>query len=78
MSAVGPTHAWDALICTSEPGPNFSQASSSRQSHHGSQPQVPSRNAQRSAGLTRINGLFRHGWLIAPAIVEEALTTLNF
>jgi glycine oxidase len=29
-------------------------------------------------GLTRINGLFRHGWLIAPAIVEEALTTLNF
>lgn len=26
-----------------------------------------------SAGLTRINGLFRHGWLIAPALVEEAL-----
>jgi glycine oxidase len=25
------------------------------------------------AGLTRINGLFRHGWLIAPALVEEAL-----
>jgi glycine oxidase len=24
-------------------------------------------------GLTRINGLFRHGWLIAPALVEEAL-----
>ncbi len=29
------------------------------------------------AGLTRINGLFRHGWLIAPAIVEQALTALN-
>lgn len=25
------------------------------------------------AGLTRINGLFRHGWLLAPALVEEAL-----
>jgi glycine oxidase len=25
------------------------------------------------AGLTRINGLFRHGWLIAPALVEDAL-----
>jgi glycine oxidase len=24
-------------------------------------------------GLVRINGLFRHGWLIAPALVEEAL-----
>ncbi|CAN5385349.1 glycine oxidase ThiO [soil metagenome] len=24
-------------------------------------------------GLTRINGLFRHGWLIAPALIEEAL-----
>lgn len=24
-------------------------------------------------GLTRINGLFRHGWLLAPAMVEEAL-----
>ena len=24
-------------------------------------------------GLTRINGLFRHGWLIAPALVEDAL-----
>jgi glycine oxidase len=24
-------------------------------------------------GLTRINGLFRHGWLIAPAMVETAL-----
>jgi len=24
-------------------------------------------------GLTRINGLFRHGWLIAPALVEDTL-----
>jgi glycine oxidase len=24
-------------------------------------------------GLTRINGLFRHGWLIAPALVQDAL-----
>jgi glycine oxidase len=24
-------------------------------------------------GITRINGLFRHGWLIAPAMVEDAL-----
>lgn len=24
-------------------------------------------------GLTRINGLFRHGWLIAPALIEDAL-----
>ena len=26
-----------------------------------------------AAGLVRINGLFRHGWLIAPALVEDAL-----
>jgi glycine oxidase len=26
-------------------------------------------------GLTRLNGLFRHGWLIAPALVEDALNT---
>jgi glycine oxidase len=24
-------------------------------------------------GLLRINGLFRHGWLLAPALVEDAL-----
>lgn len=24
-------------------------------------------------GLTRINGLFRHGWLLAPAVIEKAL-----
>jgi len=28
-------------------------------------------------GLTRINGLFRHGWLIAPALVEDALHTME-
>ena len=31
---------------------------------------------QAQAGLTRINGLFRHGWLIAPALVEHALQDL--
>lgn len=25
------------------------------------------------SGLTQINGLFRHGWLLAPALVEDAL-----
>jgi glycine oxidase len=28
-------------------------------------------------GLTRINGLFRHGWLIAPALVEQALQEME-
>jgi glycine oxidase len=28
-------------------------------------------------GLTRINGLFRHGWLIAPALVEQALARIT-
>jgi glycine oxidase len=28
-------------------------------------------------GLTRINGLFRHGWLLAPALVEQALAALE-
>ncbi len=28
---------------------------------------------EQSARLTRINGLFRHGWLIGPALVERAL-----
>jgi glycine oxidase len=32
---------------------------------------------QTQAGLTRINGLFRHGWLIAPALVEDALHGLR-
>nr|WP_315493822.1 FAD-dependent oxidoreductase [uncultured Rhodoferax sp.] len=29
------------------------------------------------AGTTEINGLFRHGWLIAPALVEQALHELS-
>jgi len=28
-------------------------------------------------GLLRINGLFRHGWLLAPALVEDALQALS-
>jgi glycine oxidase len=28
-------------------------------------------------GLLRINGLFRHGWLLAPALVEDALEVLG-
>ena len=28
-------------------------------------------------GLLRINGLFRHGWLLAPALVHDALAELN-
>ncbi len=28
-------------------------------------------------GLLRINGLFRHGWLMAPALVEDALALLR-
>ncbi|MCW7539816.1 FAD-dependent oxidoreductase [Aquabacterium sp. A7-Y] len=32
---------------------------------------------QSSAGLTRINGLFRHGWLIAPALVEQAVAGIE-
>jgi glycine oxidase len=27
----------------------------------------------REPGLLRINGLFRHGWLLAPALAEKAL-----
>lgn len=30
---------------------------------------------ERLAGCVRINGLFRHGWLIAPALVQDALVT---
>lgn len=29
---------------------------------------------EHEAGLLRVNGLFRHGWLIAPALVERALS----
>lgn len=31
---------------------------------------------EHEPGLTRINGLFRHGWLIAPALVDDALAQL--
>lgn len=31
---------------------------------------------EHEPGLTRINGLFRHGWLIAPALADDALTQL--
>jgi glycine oxidase len=34
-------------------------------------------HVEQVQGLTRINGLFRHGWLIAPALVERALLSLN-
>jgi glycine oxidase len=32
---------------------------------------------EHTGGLTRINGLYRHGWLIAPALVEQALQALQ-
>jgi glycine oxidase len=32
---------------------------------------------RHTAGRTEINGLFRHGWLIAPALVEQALHELT-
>ena len=34
-------------------------------------------HVEQAPGLTRINGLFRHGWLIAPALVERTLTHLD-
>ncbi len=36
---------------------------------------LPRLDTQR--GITRINGLFRHGWLIAPALVERALQEMK-
>jgi glycine oxidase len=30
-----------------------------------------------ATGLVRINGLFRHGWLLAPALVEQALQQMG-
>jgi glycine oxidase len=32
---------------------------------------------ETSSGITRINGLFRHGWLIAPALVEQAMAEMK-
>lgn len=34
-------------------------------------------HTQSEPGLLRINGLFRHGWLIAPALVQDALSRLG-
>ncbi len=33
-------------------------------------------HVEHRPGLTRINGLYRHGWLVAPALVEQALADL--
>jgi len=32
---------------------------------------------EQSPGLVRINGLFRHGWLIAPALIEQTLKNMT-
>lgn len=32
---------------------------------------------EATTGLVRINGLFRHGWLIAPALVDQALAEIH-
>lgn len=32
---------------------------------------------EQRPGLLRINGLFRHGWLLAPALVDDALAALG-
>jgi glycine oxidase len=32
---------------------------------------------EQAPGLLRINGLFRHGWLLAPALVQDALRSLD-
>ncbi|MDP1739245.1 MAG: FAD-dependent oxidoreductase, partial [Caulobacter sp.] len=34
-------------------------------------------HVEHEPGLVRINGLFRHGWLIAPALVEQTLQHLT-
>ncbi len=34
-------------------------------------------HAHTEDGLLRINGLFRHGWLLAPALAEDALSQLG-
>jgi glycine oxidase len=42
-------------------------------------PALPDNDPQTHTepGLLRINGLFRHGWLLAPALVQDALHSLN-
>jgi glycine oxidase len=32
---------------------------------------------EQARGITRMNGLYRHGWLLAPALVEQALKELQ-
>lgn len=34
-------------------------------------------HVEHAPGLLRINGLYRHGWLMAPALVDDALTELG-
>lgn len=43
-----------------------------RPAHPDNEPHV-----QAEPGLIRITGLYRHGWLLAPALIERALTLLN-
>ncbi len=43
-----------------------------RPAHPDNEPHV-----QVEAGLIRITGLYRHGWLLAPALIERALSSLN-
>lgn len=33
---------------------------------------------EHQPGLLRINGLFRHGWLLAPALVDDAIASLGW
>ncbi len=33
---------------------------------------------EHAPGLLRINGLFRHGWMIAPALVQDALAAAGW
>jgi glycine oxidase len=40
-------------------------------------PRVRHARSASGAGYTEINGLFRHGWLIAPALVEQVLHELS-
>lgn len=43
-------------------------------------PALPDNNplVEHSGRLLRINGLFRHGWLLAPALVEQALRQIGW
>ena len=42
-------------------------------------PALPDHRPQvhHEKGLLRINGLYRHGWLLAPALVDDALRALG-